>query len=95
MVKDVVQELGKGAFELLNSHEKHFLQLFIWAGCGCHKDLNTVQSGSMAMEKWWKEHDIEGPVSLANRENDMVLEERNQAIAHGNEVTPAQEQALN
>ncbi len=32
MVKDVVQELGKGAFELLNSHEKHFLQLFIWAG---------------------------------------------------------------
>jgi len=25
MVKDVVQELGKGAFELLDSHEKHFL----------------------------------------------------------------------
>jgi len=49
----------------------------------------------MTMEKWWKEHDIEGPVLLVNWENDMVLEERNQAIAHGNEVTPAQEQALN
>jgi hypothetical protein len=49
----------------------------------------------MAMEKWWKEHDIKGPVLLANRDNDTVLEERNQAIAHGDEVTPAQEQALN
>jgi hypothetical protein len=94
MVEDVVQELGKGAFELLDPHEKRLLRLFIWAGCGCHKDLNTVRGGYMAMEKWWKEHNIEGPVLLANRENDMVLEERNQAIAHGNEVTPAQEQAL-
>src|SRR6266545_7957325 len=47
------------------------------------------------MEKWWKEYHIEGPVLLANRDNDRVLEERNQAIAHGNEVTSAQEQALN
>jgi len=66
MVEDVVQELGKGAFELLNAHEKCLLQLFIWAGCGCHKDLNTVQGGYMAMEKWWKEHNIDGPVLLAN-----------------------------
>jgi len=28
------------------------------------------------MEKWWKEHYIEGPVLLANQDNDMVLEER-------------------
>ncbi len=40
-------------------------------------------------------NDVEGPVLLANWDNDMVLEERNQAIAHGNEVTSAQEQALN
>ena len=95
MVESVVQELGKGAFELLDLHEKRFLRLFIWAGCGCHKDLNTVRGGYMAMEKWWKEHDIKGPVLLANRDNDTVLEERNLAIAHGDEVTPAQEQALN
>jgi len=95
MVENVVQELGKGAFELLDLHEKCLLRLFIWAGCGCHKDLNTVRGGYMAMEKWWKEHDIKGPVLLANRDNDTVLEERNQAIAHGDEVTPAQEQALN
>jgi hypothetical protein len=95
MVENVVQELGKGVFELLDPHEKRLLRLFIWAGCGCHKDLNTVRGGYTAMEKWWKEHHIEGPVLLANRDNDMVLEERNQVIAHGDEVTPAQEQALN
>src|SRR6266542_4341193 len=95
MVENVVQELGKGVFELLDPHEKCLLQLFIWAGCGYHKDLNIVRSGYIAMEKWWKEYHIEGPVLLANQDNDRVLEERNQAIAHGDEVTPAQEQALN
>ena len=49
----------------------------------------------MAIEKWWKEHNMESPVLLANQDNNMVLEERNQAISHGDEVTPAQEQALN
>ena len=95
MVENVVQELGKDVFELLDQHEKRLLRLFIWAGCGCHKDLNTVRGGYAAMEKWWKEHHTEGPVLLANRDNDMVLEERNQAIAHGDGITPAQEQALN
>jgi len=95
MVENVVQELGKGVFELLDLHEKRLFRLFIWAGCGCHKDLNTVRGGYAAMEKWWEEHHIKGPVLLANRDNDMVLEERNQAIADGDEVTPAQEQALN
>jgi hypothetical protein len=95
MVENVVQELGKDAFELLDPHEKRLLRLFIWAGCGCHKDLNTVRGGYTAMEKWWKEHNMEGPVPLANQDNDMVLAERNQAISHGDEVTLAQEQALN
>jgi len=47
------------------------------------------------MEKWWKEYNMEGPVLLANQDNDMVVKKKNQAIAHGDEITPAQEQALN
>ena len=47
------------------------------------------------MEKWWKEHDIHGPIILANQDNDAVLEERDHTIAHRDEVSPAQEQALN
>ena len=91
----MVQKLGRGAFELLDHHEKCLLRLFIWAGCGCHKDLSTVRSGYTAMEKWWKEHGVQGPVILANQDNDTVLEERDQAIACRDEVTPAQDQALN
>jgi len=95
MVENVVQELGRGVFELLDHHEKRLLRLFIWADCGCHKDLNTVRGGYTVMEKWWKEYGVQGPVILANRDNDTVLEERNQAIACEDEVTPAQDQALN
>ena len=54
-----------------------------------------MRGGYVAMEKWWKEHDIEGQVILANWDNDAVLEERDYTIAQGDEVTPAQEWALN
>jgi len=30
------------------------LTYFVWAGCGCHKDLNSVWSGYFAMSKWWE-----------------------------------------
>ena len=42
MLEEAVAELGKKAFEDLSEEEKRILRLFIWAGCGCHKDLNTV-----------------------------------------------------
>ena len=42
MIEGVIAELGKEAFEMLSDEEKCVLKLFIWAGCGCHKDLNTV-----------------------------------------------------
>jgi hypothetical protein len=51
----------------LSDDEKRILKLFIWAGCGCHKDLNTVHGGNTAMMTWWKENQVEPPVLLANR----------------------------
>jgi hypothetical protein len=42
MIDEAVSELGKEAFNDLPDEEKRILRLFIWAGCGCHKDLNTV-----------------------------------------------------
>ena len=42
MIEDAVSELGKEVFNNLPDEEKCILQLVIWAGCGCHKDLNTV-----------------------------------------------------
>jgi len=42
MMEQLVIELGKEAYEMLSDHEKKIMKLFIWAGCGCHKDLNTI-----------------------------------------------------
>ena len=42
MLEEAVADLGKEAFDNLSDEEKEIFRLFIWAGCGCHKDLNTV-----------------------------------------------------
>jgi hypothetical protein len=91
MLEKVVAELGKEAFDNLSNDEKRIFRLFIWAGCGCHKDLNTVKGGYMAMMGFWKERDLEGPVLLANHDNDPVVQERNTTIEEGDTPTPAQE----
>ena len=75
MIEEAVAELGKEAFNNLSDEEKRIFRLFIWAGCGCHKDLNTVKGGYLAMATWWYENglDEERPVLLANCDNDPVV----------------------
>src|SRR6266542_4016514 len=75
MLGSTVAELGREAFEKLSDDEKHFF-IFLFG---------------MAMASWWKENDLEGPVLLANRDNDPVIQERNTAITEGDTPTPAQE----
>lgn len=94
MVEKVVADVGKEAFDMLSVHEKQIFHLFIWAGCGCHKDLNTVKGGYMAMSEWWSANGYEGPVPLANRDNDPVIRERDQALDSGDTTTPAQDRAF-
>ncbi|KAF8799066.1 hypothetical protein BYT27DRAFT_7264089 [Phlegmacium glaucopus] len=95
MLEKTVAELGKEAFEKLSDEEKRLLCLFIWAGCGCHKDLNTVRGGYLAIMGWWKENGLEGPVLLANRDNNPVVQEQIAAIEQGDIPTSAQERAFN
>ena len=52
MLEELVIKLGKDAFELLSDDEKHIMKLAIWAGCGCHKDPNTVCGGYATVAKW-------------------------------------------
>jgi len=95
MLEGLVADLGKESFEMLSEEEKRILKLFIWAGCGCHKDLNTVRGGYAAIIQWWKEHpDLEGPVLLPNCDNAPVIQERDIQIAQGDATTSAQECAL-
>ncbi|KAF8801161.1 hypothetical protein BYT27DRAFT_7262198 [Phlegmacium glaucopus] len=82
MFEGLIAELGKEAFEMLSPEEKHILKLFIWAGCGCHKDLNTVRGGYSAVIHWWIQHNhLDGPVLLPNRDNAPVIRERDIQVA--------------
>jgi hypothetical protein len=73
---------------MMSDDEKGTMEIFIWAGCGCHKDLNTVKGGYAAMKTWWTENNVEPPVLLANRDNAAVLEE---LPKRDDTVTPAQQ----
>ena len=61
MLQKLTADLGKDAFEKLSDQEKALFKLFIWVGCGCHKDLNTVLGGYIALSKFWKENGLEPP----------------------------------
>jgi hypothetical protein len=91
IIKSLIIKLGKEAYAMMSDDEKGTMKFCIWAGCGCHKDLDTVKGGYAAMKTWWTENNVEPPVLLANRDNAAVfaeLPERNDT------VIPAQQQAI-
>lgn len=94
LMENILSDLGKKELEKLPEDQRRILQLFIWAGCGCHKDLNTIRAGYMEMSEWWKRKGLEGPILLANRDNDSIIQERSAAIDKGDIPTPAQDQAF-
>ena len=73
MMSDLTHTLGEEVYEALPEAEKRDLNLFVWAGCSMHKDLNSVKGGNKAMMSWWSENGETGPVRLANRDNAAVL----------------------
>lgn len=74
-MKDLVTELGKGKYTQLTEQEKRDLQLFIWVGCGMHKDMNAGKGGDKEMQSFWPEEGITGPVLLANCDNAPVIDD--------------------
>jgi len=91
MMEEAIKKLGKDAFENLDDNEKRIMKLFIWAGCGCHKDLNSVHGGNTAMMAWWDDNEIDGPVLLANRDNKATLKDYQPG---SDTLTPDQERAI-
>ena len=91
MSEDLVIDLGKDVYQMMSNKEKQYLTYFVWAGCGCHKNLNSVQGGYFAMSKWWEEHKQTPPTPLANHDNAAVLAD---LVPDSNTITPAQEQAF-
>jgi hypothetical protein len=88
MVKKALISLGECKYSLLSEEEQRIVDFFIWVGCGCHKNSNTVSGGDSARTIWWEETGTTGPVLLANKDNTAVLntaqasDENNEAIEH-------------
>jgi hypothetical protein len=73
MMKEIIVTLGE-EYASVSEEEQRAQDFFIWVGCGCHKDLNTVKGGNAGMMAWWSKNDVEGPVLLANKDNAAVLQ---------------------
>ena len=90
MLAKITTDLGKDSFEKLSGHEKSLFKLFIWVGCGCHKDLNTVLGGYIALSKFWAEHGLPSPVLLPNKINAAIIQDQ----ATGDTESDASRQAI-
>lgn len=66
--------LGVAEFEKLTLQEKQDVELFIWAGCCMHKELNSVKGGNTRMKKIWDIEGCQGPLKLLNRDNAAFAE---------------------
>ncbi|KAL5476721.1 hypothetical protein ACEPAI_2907 [Sanghuangporus weigelae] len=73
MMNELCKSLADQALDELMEEECRRARIFVWAGCGMHKDLNIVKGGDEAMQLEWMKHDC-SPTLLANKDNDAVLE---------------------
>ncbi|OCB84907.1 hypothetical protein A7U60_g8129 [Sanghuangporus baumii] len=73
MMNELCESLADRALDELTEEERRQARMFVWAGCGMHKDLNAVKGGDEAMRLEWMKHDC-SPTLLANKDNDAVLE---------------------
>ncbi|TFY77192.1 hypothetical protein EWM64_g6821 [Hericium alpestre] len=71
---DAINQLGQAAFDALSPEEKGWALLFIWAGCGMHKELNAMKYGAEALKAWWDSDSAKAlsafpPIPLYNKDN--------------------------
>ena len=49
------------------------MDLFIWAGCCMHKELNSVKHTNLFMIKYWHNNNIPPLVLMPNKDNQSAL----------------------
>ena len=76
MLTKLTINLGRDSFDKLSDQEKTIFELFVWVGCGCHKDLNTVLGGYTALSQFWEENELTPPILLPNITNAAIIHEK-------------------
>ena len=65
--------LGEEAYQCLSEEEKRKVDLFVWSGCGMHKDLNAVKGGAERMAEWWEESGEMPPLELMSKFKEQAV----------------------
>jgi hypothetical protein len=73
LMDEIKSDLGREAYTALDPAEKREIDLFVWAGCCMHKDLNCFKAGNMALMAWWDKSGNTPPITLANKQNAEIL----------------------
>ncbi|KAJ7719849.1 hypothetical protein B0H16DRAFT_1739188 [Mycena metata] len=68
-------KLSDKVFETLAEETKREIELFFWAGCSMHKELNCCKAFDDGMKEFYEEHpELDQPVLLANKDNDATIQ---------------------
>ncbi|GJE89766.1 hypothetical protein PsYK624_058730 [Phanerochaete sordida] len=90
MIQRLAESLGDLAYAALDAELQRQLDLFFWAGCCMHKELNSVKGGNAGLVEYWKALGHSAPVLLPNRDNRAVVELADASLA---ETSPAERRA--
>ncbi|TFY78770.1 hypothetical protein EWM64_g5238 [Hericium alpestre] len=76
--RQAIHELGEHHFASLTRGDQRWSNLFLWAGCGMHKEMNSVKWGARSMERFWSGSQVRelgavAPIPLFNKENAAVI----------------------
>ncbi|KAJ3766075.1 hypothetical protein FB446DRAFT_827727 [Lentinula raphanica] len=74
MKKQLVRDIGEEEFQRLTDAEKSDVDLFLWAGCCMHKEMNAFKGGCVGFDEFWDEHpELDPPIPLPNRDNAAAI----------------------
>ncbi|KAJ7482106.1 hypothetical protein B0H11DRAFT_1724107 [Mycena galericulata] len=88
---EFVRTIGQQEFDKLTPEERQSVDLFIWGGCCMHKNLNVFKGAILAMQQWWIDNGLPGPLKMYNRDNAAAvsLAEGTDAAARAEDRTSA------
>ncbi|KAJ3973309.1 hypothetical protein EV361DRAFT_843701 [Lentinula raphanica] len=74
MKKQLVRDIGEAEFQKLTNTEKSEVDLFLWAGCCMHKEMNAFKGGCIGFDEFWNENpEFNSPIPLPNRDNAAAI----------------------
>ncbi|KAI0311301.1 hypothetical protein OF83DRAFT_1223333, partial [Amylostereum chailletii] len=76
-----LRQLGQTHFAKLSAEEQRWVDLFIWAGCGMHKEMNAFKWGAREMKEWSSSDEaVESgavpPLLLFNKDNAAAVADK-------------------